>query len=109
VHVGDMPVDVGRLRVQCQKYFNCLRVAQLKNHCIRDKSPVKLVVPYNPGASNTIDIQAMLDKGSAIEAQDTTYLFKSMDTFNKGHFHTYKLLIPWQIVSTGTLCWVAAK
>mgnify|MGYP007080208319 CR=1 FL=1 len=51
----------------------------------------------------------MLDKGSAIEAQDTTYLFKSMDTFNKGHFHTYKLLIPWQIVSTGTLCWVAAK
>ena len=99
VYVGEQQVDVGRLRIQCQKYFNRLRVAQLKSHCVRDKSPANVVVAYNPKERYAIDIQSLLDKGAAIEAQDTTYLFKSLDTFNKGHFHTHKLLIPWKIAS----------
>lgn len=103
VHVGDMTVDLGRLRTQCQKYFNRLRITQLKSHCIRDKSPAKVVVAYNPKERHAIDVQALLDKGAAIEAQDATYLFRSLDTFNKGHFHTHKLLIPWNIAATGEL------
>jgi hypothetical protein len=100
-YVGDLPVDVGRFRLLCKKYFNHLRVTQLKSHCIRDKSPVKLVVHYNPNERQTINIQALLDDCAARESQDTTYLFRSMDTFNKGHFHSHKLLIPWQIVKKG--------
>lgn len=101
VHVGDMTVDLSRLRIQCQKYFSLLRIAQLKSHCVRDKSPANVVVAHSPKERHTIDIQALLDKGAAIEAQDATYLFRSLDTFNKGHFHTHKLLIPWKITSTG--------
>ena len=100
VHVGDMPVDLRRLHVQCQKYFNTLRLAQLKSHCVRDKSPVKVVVEYNANERNTINIQKLLDKGAAVESQDVTYLFRALDTFNKGHFHTHKLLLPWKIVTT---------
>ena len=81
VHVGDMTVDLSRLRVQCQKYFNCLRTTQLKSHCIRDKSPAKVVVTHNPKDRHVIDMQALLDKGAAIESQDATYLFRSLDTF----------------------------
>lgn len=100
VHVGDQPVDLRRFHVQCQKYFNKLREAQIKSHCVRDKSPVKLVIDYNPNERNSIDIQKILDKGAAVESQDVTYLFRALDTFNKGHFHTHKLLLPWKIVTT---------
>lgn len=44
-------------------------------------------------------MQSLLDECAEREAQDTTYLFRSLDTFNKGHFHSHKLLIPWQIKS----------
>ncbi|CAB9509835.1 expressed unknown protein [Seminavis robusta] len=98
VNVGDMSVDLRRFQVQCQKYFSTLRVVQLKSHCIRDKSPAKFTVPCNPKNRAVIDIQALLDKGAAIESQDATYMFRSLDTFNKGHFHTHKLLLPWKIV-----------
>ena len=74
-------------------------MTQLKSHCIRDKSPAKVVVAYTPKEPHVIDIQALLDKGAAIESQDATYLFRSLDTFNKGHFHTHKLLLPWKIVT----------
>lgn len=99
-YVGDMPVDVGRLRIQCQKYFRHLRIAQMKSHCVKDKSPASFSVTHNPKARQTIDFQALLDKGAAIESQDTTYMFRPLDTFNKGHFHTHKLLIPWKISSS---------
>ena len=101
VHIGEMPVDVSRLRIKCQKYFSRLRITQLKSHCVQDKSPAKIVVSYQAKDKQAIDIKSLLDKSAAIEAQDTTYLFKSLDTFNKGHFHTHKLLIPWKITSTG--------
>ena len=99
VHVGDMPVDLRRFRVQCQKYFNTLRVVQLKSHCVRDKSPAKFMVSYKD--RTTIDVQSLLDKGAAIESQDATYMFRPLDTFNKGHFHSHKLLIPWSVTSGG--------
>ena len=99
VHVGDLPVDLRRFRVQCQKYFYTLRVVQLKNHCIKDKSPASFVVSYKDDSS--IDIQVLLDKGAAIESQDETYLCRSLDTYNKGHFHSHKLLLPWTIKARG--------
>lgn len=100
IHVGDMRVNLARFRVQCQKYFSKLRVTQLKSHCIRDKSSVNIVVEYDRKERNCIDIQKLLDKGAAMESQDATYLFRALDTFNKGHFHTHKLLLPWKIVTT---------
>lgn len=103
VHVGDMPVDLRRLQVQCQKYFNRLRLTQLKSHCVKDKSPVKITVEYSRDQRNSIDIQKLLDTGAAVESQDVTYLFRALDTFNKGHFHTHKLLLPWMIFTKSKL------
>ena len=101
VHVGDMPVDVERFRIQFHKFFNHLRVAQLKSHCIRDKSPVKMTVQYSSKAAQSINIQALLDECAERDTQDTTYLFRNLDVFNKGHFHSHRLLIPWKISSKG--------
>lgn len=58
-----------------------------------------MVLEYDAQDKEPIDIQKLLDKGAAVKSQDATYLFRELDTFNKGHFHTHKLLLPWKLVT----------